>query len=227
MTCNLNCAFFFLEIVACPWCEMFISVTGAVFLSTFLIKKNLKKSYFQLKNKWNGSWRTEASALEMGLIWFPKVESTVRQTPSASECLSCRWSWHCQWCQGKWTSHLGRWIFHVHWRPPRLNLSSHWLALIYVAYVDCNAIHMSKLPFSYAWAKAHTAADRQLSVCACVRIMVRDWVHVYVCICFSTSIFVRTILSFRPWEWGHFQKAKAYWPLLTASEDRLQVKTPF
>lgn len=107
------------------------------------------------------------------------------QTDTICLRMSCfwRWSWHCQWCQGKWTFRLERWIFHVQWRTPRLNLSSHCLALIYVPYVDCNTIHMGKLPFSYAWAKAHTAADRQLCVCACARIRVSDRVPVCVCVC--------------------------------------------
>lgn len=160
--------------------------------------QSFRRNVASVGNKWRSRHLSDALALEMGIVWFPKEESAHRQTPSASKCVGRRWNWHCQRCRGKWTSRLRRWIFCIHWRPPRLNLSSHWLALIYVAYVDCNAIHSGKLPLSYAWAKAHTAADGQLSVCACVTTRVKDWVHVYVCVCFRISIFVRAVFSFRP-----------------------------
>lgn len=55
---------------------------------------------------------------------------------------------------------------------------------------------MGKLPLSYAWVKAHTAADRQLSVCMCEN-KGKGWVRVYVCVFLSTSIFAGAILSFR------------------------------
>lgn len=31
------------------------------------------------------------------------------------------------------------------------------------------------------------------------------------CVCSSFSIFVRTSLSLRPWEWGYFRKVKPFW----------------
>ena len=50
-------------------------------------------------------------------------------------------------------------------------------------YVDCNAIHIGKLPHSFAWAKAQTAAD-QLSVCVCVCVCVGEGEgRVCVCVC--------------------------------------------
>lgn len=174
-----------------------LSLIWNVYLSLMLQSKIL----ISVRNKWNANRRWGVGfgeRLETGLIWFSKEDSTLRQTPSASECLSCRWSRHCQGRQGRWTSHLGRWIFHVHWRPPRLNLSS-LLACpdLCSLYVDCNAIHMSKLPFSYAWAEAHTAADRQLSVCVCVHVWEEVWgMDVYMCVCFSSCIIVRTIFEF-------------------------------
>lgn len=126
-------------------------------------------------------------------------DSTFRKTPSDSERLACQRSWHCRRPRGKRASRLGRWILHVHCRPPRLNLSSHWLALIYVAYVDCIAIHMSRLLFSYAWAEA---VDGQLSVCVDIAMGLGECVCVCVCVCCCTLIFAGTILSFRLYDVG-------------------------
>lgn len=55
--------------------------TDAAFTSRFLLKK--KKILISVRNKRNGSQRSEALAEEMSLIWFPKEEASLRQTPSA------------------------------------------------------------------------------------------------------------------------------------------------